>query len=89
MNVSETVGERVRVLFSRGLHVTEIDVDTPLLDYGLDSVRSVELVIELEREFGITISDEEAATLHTTRDVIHCVTGKATPDRRARAGARA
>ncbi|MEU2032322.1 acyl carrier protein [Nocardia amamiensis] len=88
MNVSDAVGERVRALFSRGLHVTEIDVDTPLLDYGLDSVRSVELVIELEREFGITISDEEAATLHTTRDVIDCVTAKTTRDRRAEAGAR-
>ncbi|WP_330230711.1 acyl carrier protein [Nocardia sp. NBC_00508] len=89
MNVSDAIDERVRALFSRGLHVAEIDVDTPLLDYGLDSVRSVELVIELEREFGITISDEEAATLHTTREVIACVSAKATHKRRAGAGARA
>ncbi|WP_454197276.1 acyl carrier protein [Nocardia sp. Marseille-Q1738] len=89
MNVSGAVGERVHALFSRGLHVAEIDMDTPLLDYGLDSVRSVELVIELEREFGIAISDEEAATLHTTRDVIACVTAKTTRIRSAEAGARA
>ncbi|MFI9411499.1 acyl carrier protein [Nocardia gamkensis] len=76
MNEFDAVTERVLTMFSRGLHAVEIDQDTPLLDYGLDSVRSVELVIELEREFGIVISDEEAATLHTARAVIACVTSK-------------
>ncbi|MFR9751485.1 acyl carrier protein [Nocardia sp. 004] len=89
MNVSDAVGERVLAMFSRGLHVVEIDMDTPLLDYGLDSVRSVELVIELEREFDIAITDEEAAQLHTAREVIACVLAKTAHDRRAGAGARA
>ncbi|MGY2115716.1 acyl carrier protein [Nocardia gipuzkoensis] len=87
MNESHAVREQVLAIFSRGLHTVEIDPDTPLLDYGLDSVRSVELVVELEREFEIVISDEEAARLHTAREVIACVTAKT--DRGARAGARA
>ncbi|WP_051407526.1 acyl carrier protein [Nocardia sp. CNY236] len=89
MKESDAVGERIRAMFAQGLQVADIDLDTPLLDYGLDSVRSVELVIELEREFGITISDEEASTLHTARDVIASVTAKMAHDQRAGAGARA
>ncbi|MEU2040371.1 acyl carrier protein [Nocardia niwae] len=89
MNEFDAVTDRVVAMFSRGLHTVEIELDTPLLDYGLDSVRSVELVIELEREFGITISDEEAATLHTARQVIACVTAKSSRTRHTRAGARA
>ncbi|MCC3331259.1 acyl carrier protein [Nocardia abscessus] len=87
MNESDAVIQRVHAIFSRGLRTVEIDPDTPLLDYGLDSVRSVELVVELEREFEIAISDEEAAALHTAREVIACVTAKTA--RGARAGARA
>ncbi|QIS10699.1 acyl carrier protein [Nocardia arthritidis] len=76
MTAAFVVGERVSEMFRRGLHVTEIDVDIPLLDYGLDSVRSAELVIELERAFGVEITDAEAAELYTARDVIDCVTTK-------------
>ncbi|MGW4329025.1 acyl carrier protein [Nocardia sp. NPDC004573] len=89
MNEFDAVAERVLTMFSRGLHAVEIEPDAPLLDYGLDSVRSVELVIELEREFGIEISDEEAATLHTAREVIACVTAKTSRTRHTRAEARA
>ncbi|MEU2257083.1 acyl carrier protein [Nocardia xishanensis] len=76
MSATDTVSERVRELFRNGLRVDEIDLDTPLLDYGLDSVRSAEIVIELERAFDVEISDEEASGLHTARDVIECVTSK-------------
>ncbi|WP_433192334.1 acyl carrier protein [Nocardia sp. CA-107356] len=81
------VHERVCDLFSQGLRVSEIDVNTPLLDYGLDSVRSAELVIELERTFDIEISDEEAAALHTARDVIDCVVAKSATNRHSGIGA--
>ncbi|MET7773812.1 acyl carrier protein [Nocardia sp. NPDC005366] len=76
MIVSDDVAERVCELFRVGLRVADIDIDTPLLDYGLDSVRSAEIVIELERVFDIDLLDEEVATLHTARDVIECVSAK-------------
>ncbi|TQM33220.1 acyl carrier protein [Nocardia bhagyanarayanae] len=76
MSARGQVSERVRELFRAGLQVPDIDLDTPLLDYGLDSVRSAEIIIELERAFGVEISDEEASALHTARDVIECVTTK-------------
>ncbi|WP_157978374.1 MULTISPECIES: acyl carrier protein [Nocardia] len=74
--MSDEITERVGELFRAGLQVAYIDVDTPLLDYGLDSVRSAEIVIELERAFGVELLDEEVATLHTARDVIDCVSAK-------------
>ncbi|MFJ2743734.1 acyl carrier protein [Streptomyces sp. NPDC087440] len=63
----------VEEIFRSRLHLSDIDPDVPLLDYGLDSVRSIELVIEMETTFGIQISDEQAAsmlTLHDARDQV-------------------
>ncbi|WP_405181427.1 acyl carrier protein [Nocardia sp. NBC_01377] len=74
--MSDEISERVGELFRAGLQVAYIDVDTPLLDYSLDSVRSAEIVIELERAFGVELLDEEVATLYTARDVIDCVSAK-------------
>jgi acyl carrier protein len=39
----------------------EIGDDTPLFDegLGLDSIDVLELVLEIERQFGVTISDEQ------------------------------
>jgi acyl carrier protein len=57
-------------LFRRGLSVPELDPDLPLVDYGLDSVRSIDLIVELESTFGVYISDEQAASMRTLRDVV-------------------
>ncbi|MBF6073059.1 acyl carrier protein [Nocardia beijingensis] len=89
MDAAETVSAHVRALFAGVLHVPQIDMDIPLLDYGLDSIRSVEVVVELEQRFGIAISDEEAATLYTARDVAEHVVAKTSGSRRAALGAQA
>ena len=56
-------------LFRRRLQLPELDPDAPLVDYGLDSVRSIELIVEMESLFDVQISDEEAASMRTLRDV--------------------
>ncbi|WP_306361710.1 acyl carrier protein [Nocardia sp. CC227C] len=73
MSVDPTVLERVRELFRRRLNAPALELDRPLLEYGLDSVRSTELVIELEELFGIDIPDADAATLRTARQVAEYV----------------
>ncbi|MCZ9343752.1 acyl carrier protein, partial [Streptomyces sp. TRM76130] len=52
----------------------EIRPDVPLADYGLDSVRSIDLVIEMENAFDIRIPDERAASMLTLRDAVDHVT---------------
>ncbi len=39
-------------------------------DLGADSLDIVEMIMALESEFGIEVSDEKAETLQTVRDVI-------------------
>ncbi|SCK05144.1 acyl carrier protein [Streptomyces sp. WMMB 714] len=65
-------------LFRRQLQVPELNPDAPLVDYGLDSVRSIEAVIELESAFDVHISDDQAASMQTLRDVVEQITASLT-----------
>lgn len=76
MTLHSDVGEKVDEMFRRTLQAPSIDLDRPLVEYGLDSVRSTELVVELEVAFRVEISDEEAAQLMTARAVIDHVVAK-------------
>lgn len=45
-------------------------------DLGIDSLASVELVLELENRYDIKIADEELANLVTVEDVVKCIESK-------------
>ena len=48
-----------------------ITLDTNLIDdLGADSLDVVELIMSLEDEFGVTISDEDAAQLYTVGSIV-------------------
>ena len=48
-----------------------ITAETNLIDdLGADSLDVVELIMSLEDEFGIAISDEDAAQLYTVRRIV-------------------
>ena len=50
---------------------SEITMDTNLIDdIGADSLDVVELIMSLEDNYGITISDEDAAELVTVRKIV-------------------
>lgn len=47
-----------------------LDADTNIVeDLGADSLEIVDMLMAIEENFGITVSDEEALTLKTVRDV--------------------
>jgi acyl carrier protein len=46
-------------------------------DLGADSLDTVELIMELEKAFGISIPDEEAEKITTVGDAINYVKSKA------------
>jgi len=57
-----------------GVQGEEISLDAHLAnDLGLDSLDAVELILELENIFAITISDEVAEQIQTVRQAIEVV----------------
>lgn len=67
--------ERVTALVAEQLDIGPGDVlqETPLEDQGADSLDQVELVLTVEDEFGIEITDEESEQLHTVAQFVACV----------------
>lgn len=56
---------------------SELELSNNLTDdLGLDSLDGLEILIEVERECDITISDEEAEKLHTIGEIYELVKSK-------------
>lgn len=66
------IEERVKRIISNQLEINieKLSADASLLvDFGADSIDTVELVIAFEVEFGIEIPEEEAVKLNTIKDI--------------------
>ena len=67
------VAEKVKAIIVEKLGVDESEV-VPTAnftnDLGADSLDTVELIMEFEKEFGISIPDEEAQKIATVGDAI-------------------
>jgi len=81
--MEQLVRQQVERLLRRKRHRTT----QPLLptsrlaeDIGLDSIETVELVIDLEHRFHIQIPDPEVETLRTVQHVLDCVEHHLTTD---------
>ena len=60
MSDVNTLRDRVTAIFSGALHLDVPSCDTDLFDTGvLDSLAFVELLLQLEREFGVTTSVDD------------------------------
>lgn len=53
----------------RVLQAANIDTGRPLVEYGLDSIRATELVVELENIFHVRIPDQQTVYLITVDDI--------------------
>jgi acyl carrier protein len=60
--------ERLQSLF--GLTSDEFNLDAALVDLDRESLATVELVIEIEEEYGISLSDLDAEQIRTIGDAI-------------------
>ena len=60
-----------------GVQQTDV-VPTALFveDFNADSLTQVELIMTLEEEFGVNISDKEAQDLRSVQDVVNCLDKK-------------
>jgi acyl carrier protein len=70
--LSEQDLNRMRDMLSRRFEkpAESISVDSILRELGADSLDTVELVMELEEEFDISIPEEDAAKIRTVADAI-------------------
>ena len=67
---------RVKKIIAEQLGVPEADVSNEkafVADLGADSLDTVELVMEFEEEFDITIPDEEAEKIQTVGQAIQYI----------------
>jgi acyl carrier protein len=68
-----SINDRIKQIVAEQLGVDEDQVTTEasfMDDLGADSLDTVELVMALEEEFDIEISDEDAEKIQTVQDAI-------------------
>jgi acyl carrier protein len=74
-----SVAEKVKeiVHYKLGLEIAKLQDNTHFQDdLGVDSLDLIELRMEIEKIFGITITDEETENLTTVGSFISCVNSK-------------
>ena len=67
------IADRVKAIIVDKLGVYEAQVTETASftsDLGADSLDTVELIMEFEKEFGITIPDDKAETIQTVGDAV-------------------
>ena len=75
----EKVAGKIKDIFVKSFHLEpeEINEEANLRnDLEMDSTEIVELVTELEKEFGIAIADDEITTRKNVSDVVEVVRSK-------------
>ena len=71
------VAEKVKKIICEQLDVSEEDVvqDASFVDdLGADSLDQVELIMAMEEEFDVSISDEDAEKIATVKDAVDYIT---------------
>ena len=71
--------DKVKEILAGQLNI-KADKITPesnvIADLGADSLDVVELLMTLEDDFGISVSDEEAVNLKTVQDIVNVIDAK-------------
>ena len=72
LSQEETIFRLIAEQFS--VPVKEINIDTHLInDLNADSLDSIEIVVECEKEFDIEIDDDDLDNIQTVKDFVNLV----------------
>ncbi|PLX31019.1 MAG: acyl carrier protein [Ignavibacteria bacterium] len=75
--MSEDITQKVKQIIVNKLGVEESQINETASftnDLGADSLDTVELVMEFEKEFDLTIADEDAEKITTVGDAVSYIT---------------
>ena len=78
-DINVALFEKIKKMVSKELNVEEgkVTLDTNFVDdLGADSLDAIELIMTVENEFDISISDEEAQTIQTVKDIVALIESK-------------
>ena len=68
--MSDTLKDELRQIIAEVTEVDDIPEDTPFADLGIDSMMAIEIVADVEKNYDVTISEDELAEL-TNRESTH------------------
>ena len=71
--------DKIKKMIAEKLNAEEskITMETTFIDdLGADSLDAIELVMDVEDEFGISFTDEETQTLQTVGDLVKLIDSK-------------
>ncbi len=77
MSVDKELLEKVKKMVAAQLGKSEDEINPEssfIEDLGADSLDLVELIMSMEDEFGLEISDEDAESIVTVQDAINFIT---------------
>ena len=67
--MSETLKDELRQIIAEVTEVEDIPEDTPFGDLGIDSMMAIEIVADVEKNYDITIAEDELAELTNLKAV--------------------
>lgn len=73
--VSDALTEKILATLAAVKHLPrdKVSLDSSLQELGLDSLDTITLLFELEKQFHIAISDEQVRSLRSVRDIVEGV----------------
>jgi len=74
--MSDTLKDELRQIITEVTEVEEIPEDTLFADLGIDSMMAIEIVADVEKNYDVTISEEELGELTNLKAVYDKVQAK-------------
>ncbi len=71
--------EKVKEMLVDKLGISEdkVTLDSEIIkDLGADSLDLVEMILSLEENFGVTVTDEQTETIKTVKDIVEIIDNK-------------
>lgn len=78
MNDHNNINQRLSKIIAKKAKLNQEDIhpELNLEDSGLDSFARIELILIIEEEFGIELSDSESASVTTINDIVEIIQEK-------------